>query len=95
MARLLLLAALGLFVVMSLRRALQAGRRGPRPRPGPARRSSTRPPRGGAQRSDRAPRDRDGELRDPALPPDRLVCGACGHGFDPELSGWICPHCGK
>jgi len=30
-----------------------------------------------------------------SLPPDRLVCGACGHEFNPEHSGWICPKCGK
>lgn len=30
-----------------------------------------------------------------SLPPERLVCGACGQEFDPEQNGWICPKCGK
>jgi rubrerythrin len=55
-----------------------------------------------AGREQRARRSRPGEPeRDDAedrggsLPPDRLVCGACGHEFNPEQSGWICPKCGK
>lgn len=36
------------------------------------------------------PRERGG-----SLPPERLVCGACGAEFNPDQSGWICPKCGK
>jgi hypothetical protein len=36
------------------------------------------------------PRERGG-----SLPPERLVCGACGNEFNPDKSGWICPKCGK
>lgn len=36
------------------------------------------------------PRERGG-----SLPPERLVCGACGNEFNPDQSGWICPKCGK
>jgi hypothetical protein len=38
----------------------------------------------------RQPRERGG-----SLPPERLVCGACGSEFNPDQSGWICPKCGK
>jgi len=81
--RLLLLGMLVAFLVHAVRRALAAGRdqraRGPRPNGGE--------PGGG-----------DGQGRREgagSLPPDRLVCGACGHEFNPEQSGWICPKCGK
>ncbi len=36
---------------------------------------------------------KDWRKRAPNLPPERLVCGACGAEFDPEKSGWICPKC--
>lgn len=37
----------------------------------------------------------DPRARGGALPPDKLVCGACGQEFEPDKSGWICPKCGK
>jgi hypothetical protein len=53
----------------------------------------------GREQNARGPRPGgDGEGRRDgtgSLPPDRLVCGACGHEFNPEQSGWICPKCGK
>lgn len=27
--------------------------------------------------------------------PSRVVCGGCGHEYDPEAAGWLCPKCGK
>jgi hypothetical protein len=36
---------------------------------------------------------KDWRARRPNLPPERLVCGVCGHEFDPDKSGWICPKC--
>jgi hypothetical protein len=77
--RILLLAALALFVVVALRRAFAAGR------------ASTVPPQ--RPRGPGAPRD-DARPRSGGSP-QQLVCGACGHDFDPEESGWICPRCGK
>jgi rubrerythrin len=77
--RILLLVALGLFVLLTLRRALAAGRTNAEP---------TRRSRGsGAPR--RPLRERSADS------PGQLVCGACGEQFDPEESGWICPSCGK
>jgi hypothetical protein len=43
--------------------------------------------------SPKPPPPKDWRARRPNLPPERLVCGACGHEFDPEKSGWICPKC--
>jgi hypothetical protein len=34
---------------------------------------------------------RRGRLRGGA--PKSLVCGSCGAEFEPEKSGWTCPHC--
>ena len=50
----------------------------------------------GRQRRGRGPRaNRDEEGDSDGRPPQRLVCGACGHEFDAEQSGWLCPKCGK
>ena len=46
-------------------------------------------------RGPRADRDRDGDSDGEGRPPQRRVCGACGHDFDAEQSGWLCPKCGK
>lgn len=81
--RLLLLGLLVAFLVHAVRRALAAGRE--------QRARRSRPAGGdGARDGEDDVRDRGG-----SLPPDRLVCGACGHEFNPEQSGWICPKCGK
>ena len=79
MTRILLVAAIALFVLVALRRAFAAGRASVLPERGSR-------PSGAAPRQ---PRTRSAES------PDRLVCGACGEQFDPEKSGWICPRCGK
>ena len=46
-------------------------------------------------RGPRANRDGDGDGDSDGRAPQRLVCGACGHEFDAEQSGWLCPKCGK
>jgi rubrerythrin len=78
--RLLLLGLLIAFLVHAVRRALAAGRE----HAGRGR----RPDGGGGDGG-------DGGGGGGSLPPERLVCGACGHEFNPEQSGWICPKCGK
>jgi hypothetical protein len=79
--RFLLIAALVVFVLVAVRRAFAAGQASQR-------RVSSRP----RVRGSRPPEPGEGAL-DKA--PEFLVCGGCGHGFDPEESGWICPRCGK
>ena len=79
MTRILLLAALALFTLVAVRRALAAGKQ-----------ASPPPPRS------RGPGPQRGEpRRHTSKAPEQLVCGACGHEFDPEQSGWVCPQCGK
>jgi hypothetical protein len=77
--RLLLLGLLVAFLVHAVRRALAAGRE-----------QRARRSRPGGSNEEHDAQDRGG-----SLPPERLVCGACGHEFNPEQSGWICPKCGK
>lgn len=38
---------------------------------------------------------RRGPASDAGGLPKQVVCGACGHEYDPQAAGWLCPKCGK
>jgi hypothetical protein len=42
-----------------------------------------------AAREPKPPRMKDTSM------PELITCGSCGHEFDAEQSGWLCPKCGK
>ncbi len=89
MTRILLLLAVLLALSLMVRRAFRGASRdeissrGARRSNAPGR--ASRPPGVGRTRARKGAN----------APPDTLVCGVCGHAFDPEQTGWICPKCGK